>query len=254
MKRILLSMIVLLLTTAVDAQIKITGTVFDENKVPVQYAVVRVKATNASAVTNAKGEFALNVKDEKTNVTVSYLGYKDNSFVVGSQRKFVINMEPRDGTMEEAVVVGFGVQKKINATGAVKTINNDVLESRPIASAVQGLQGVVGGLNITNDMGGGLGQDMQINIRGIGSIGEGSNSSPLILLDGMEGDLSTINPNDIENISVLKDAAASSIYGSRAPFGVILVTTKSGTQGTKVSYTGNVRFQQPINVPQMPDG
>lgn len=254
MKRILLSMLVLLITTAVDAQIKISGTVIDENNAPVQYAVVRVKGNSTPTVTNPKGQFSLTVNSEKTVFTVAYLGYKTKEVTVGTQRSFTVKIEPRDGLMEEAVVVGFGVQKKINATGAVKTINNDVLESRPIASAVQGLQGVVGGLNITNDMGGGLGQEMQINIRGIGSIGEGSNSSPLILIDGMEGDLSTINPNDIENISVLKDAAASSIYGSRAPFGVILVTTKNGTQGTKVSYTGNVRFQQPLNVPQMPDG
>ena len=254
MKRILLSMLVLLITTAVDAQIKISGTVIDENNAPVQYAVVRVKGNSTPTVTNPKGQFSLTVNNEKTVFTVAYLGYKTKEVTVGNQRNFTVKIEPRDGLMEEAVVVGFGVQKKINATGAVKTINNDVLESRPIASAVQGLQGVVGGLNITNDMGGGLGQEMQINIRGIGSIGEGSNSAPLILIDGMEGDLSTINPNDIENISVLKDAAASSIYGSRAPFGVILVTTKNGTQGTKVSYTGNVRFQQPLNVPQMPDG
>jgi TonB-dependent SusC/RagA subfamily outer membrane receptor len=95
---------------------------------------------------------------------------------------------------------------------------------------------------------------MNINIRGVGSIGEGSDSSPLILIDGMEGDLSSINPNDIANISVLKDAAAASIYGSRAPFGVILVTTKSGDKGTSVSYTGNLRIQQPVKVPNTVSG
>lgn len=247
-------MLALLLATAVDAQIKISGTVLDESDLPVQHASLRVKGEGGATSTNANGEFTLTVQDEKATVTVTYLGYEPSTFVPGSQRTFTIRLRPKDDMMEEAVVVGFGVQKKINATGAVKTIGNDALESRPISSATQGLQGVVGGLNITNDMGGELGTEMQINIRGVGSIGEGSNSSPLILIDGMEGDLSTINPNDIENISVLKDAAASSIYGSRAPFGVILVTTKKGSQGTKVTYTGNVRFQQPINVPQMPDG
>ena len=247
-------MLALLMATAVDAQIKISGTVLDESDLPVQHAALRVKGESGSTFTNANGEFALTMQDENATVTVTYLGYEPSTFVPGSQRTFTIRLRPKDDMMEEAVVVGFGVQKKINATGAVKTIGNDALESRPISSATQGLQGVVGGLNITNDMGGELGTEMQINIRGVGSIGEGSNSSPLILIDGMEGDLSTINPNDIENISVLKDAAASSIYGSRAPFGVILVTTKKGSQGTKVTYTGNVRFQQPINVPQMPDG
>lgn len=247
-------MLALLMATAVDAQIKISGTVLDESDLPVQHAALRVKGESGSTFTNANGEFALTMQDENATVTVTYLGYEPTTFVPGSQRTITVRLRPKDDMMEEAVVVGFGVQKKINATGAVKTIGNDALESRPISSATQGLQGVVGGLNITNDMGGELGSEMQINIRGVGSIGEGSNSSPLILIDGMEGDLSTINPNDIENISVLKDAAASSIYGSRAPFGVILVTTKKGSQGTKVTYTGNVRFQQPINVPQMPDG
>ncbi|MBR1593441.1 MAG: TonB-dependent receptor [Alloprevotella sp.] len=254
MKRILISMFALLMATVANAQIIISGTVLDESDLPVHGATLRVKGENKPTFTNATGEFSLSIQDKNATIDVTFLGYEPTSFVPGSQRTFTIRLRPKDAIMEEAVVVGFGVQKKINATGAVKTIGNDALESRPISSATQGLQGVVGGLNITNDMGGELGTEMQINIRGIGSIGEGSNSSPLILIDGMEGDLSTINPNDIENISVLKDAAASSIYGSRAPFGVILVTTKKGSQGTKVTYSGNVRFQQPINVPQMPDG
>lgn len=247
-------MFALLMATVANAQIIISGTVLDESDLPVHGATLRVKGENKPTFTNATGEFSLSIQDKNATIDVTFLGYEPTSFVPGSQRTFTIRLRPKDAIMEEAVVVGFGVQKKINATGAVKTIGNDALESRPISSATQGLQGVVGGLNITNDMGGELGTEMQINIRGIGSIGEGSNSSPLILIDGMEGDLSTINPNDIENISVLKDAAASSIYGSRAPFGVILVTTKKGSQGTKVTYSGNVRFQQPINVPQMPDG
>jgi len=162
-------------------------------------------------------------------------------------------MQPTSDELGEVVIVGFGTQKKINATGSVKTIGSEVLESRPISNAVQGLQGTIAGLNITNDAGGGLGTEMEINIRGVGSIGEGSSSSPLILIDGMEGSLSEINPNDIENVSVLKDAAAASIYGSRAPFGVILVTTKKGKQGSKVTYSGNVRLQQPISVPDPVD-
>lgn len=254
MKKYIFFLLSSLLTVTVDAQIAIRGTVTDENSLPVEHATLRVKGDNLFTTTNTAGEFMMTVLGEASVVTVNYLGYEPYTFTVGKERTFSITLRPKDDVLEEAVVVGFGVQKKINATGAVKTIGNESLESRPIANAVQGLQGVVGGLNITNDMGGELGGEMQINIRGIGSIGEGSNSAPLVLIDGMEGDLSTINPNDIENISVLKDAAASSIYGSRAPFGVILVTTKQGKQGMKVTYTGNVRFQQPINVPQMVDG
>ena len=115
--------------------------------------------------------------------------------------------------IDEVVIVGFGTQKKINATGSVKTIGNEVLEARPLSNAVQGLQGTIAGLNITNDAGGALGQEMSINIRGVGTVGDGSSGSPLVLIDGMEGDLSSINPNDIANISGLKDASSDAIYG-----------------------------------------
>lgn len=129
------------------------------------------------------------------------------------------------------------------------------LESRPVTSAVQALQGLVPGLKISTNTGE-LDKNMGISIRGTGTIGKDANGksyssgSPLILIDGMEGDLNTVNPQDIENISVLKDAAASSIYGSRAPFGVILVTTKSGKIGkTSVNYNANLRISSPINMP-----
>lgn len=184
---------------------------------------------------------------------ISYIGYEECEQKVGTKHNLTITLKPIANVLEETVIVGFATQKKINATGAVKTIGDDVLADRPISNAVQGLQGTIAGLNISNDSGGGLGTEMNINIRGIGSIGEGSSSSPLVLIDGMEGDLSTINPNDIENISVLKDGASASIYGSRAPFGVILVTTKSGKKGFSVNYRGNVNVKQPISVPNPVD-
>lgn len=127
--------------------------------------------------------------------------------------------------LDEVVVVGFGTQKKVNLTGSVGLATAKEIEARPVANATQALQGLVPGLQITTNTGE-LDKNMSINIRGNGTIGDGSSGSPLILIDGMEGDINTVNPQDIENISVLKDAAASSIYGSRAPFGVILVTTK----------------------------
>ena len=128
-------------------------------------------------------------------------------------------------TLDEVVVVGFGTQKKVNLTGAVGIATAKEIESRPVTSATQALQGLVPGLKISTNSGM-LEKNMDISVRGTGTIGDGSSGSPLILVDGMQGDLNTINPQDIENISVLKDAAASSIYGSRAPFGFILVTTK----------------------------
>ena len=122
-------------------------------------------------------------------------------------------------------------------------------------SVAQALQGEVPGLNFSvGNAGGSLKSRMGLNIRGIGTIGDGSNAAPLVLIDGSEGDLYSISPNDIESISVLKDASSSAIYGSRAAFGVILVTTKSGKEGrTNVSYNGNVRFSTATQIPEMPN-
>ena len=210
------------------AQVKVTGTVTDENSEPISFATVKIKNAQSGTTTDINGKFSINVPDGKSTLQITYVGYEPYEVTIGNQRDLRISLSPASDMLKEVVVVAFGTQKKINATGAVKTIGDEVLEARPITNAVQGLQGAISGLNITNDVGGELGAEMNINIRGVGSIGEGSSSSPLILIDGMEGDLSTINPNDIENISVLKDGASASIYGSRAPFGVILVTTKKG--------------------------
>lgn len=140
-------------------------------------------------------------------------------------------------------------------TGAVGMVNSEVLEARPVQNVSQALQGVVPGLNLSvNNGGGALDSEMNINIRGTGTIGDGSGSSPLILIDGIEGSLNTVNPNDIESVSVLKDAASASIYGARAAFGVVLVKTKSGQSGkARVTYSGNVRFSDATNLPEMLD-
>jgi TonB-linked SusC/RagA family outer membrane protein len=256
MKKYILSLILCLSTVAAayaDALVK--GVVYEPSGETAIAATVYEKGNPTGGVsTDIDGAFTLKVSSLNATLVVSYIGMETQEVALKGRDKVDITLKDSGGVnLDEVVVVGYGVQKKINATGSVKTIDNAVLESRPVANAVQGLQGAVAGLNITNDAGGALGESMNINIRGVGSIGEGSSSSPLILIDGMEGDLSTINPNDIANISVLKDAAAASIYGSRAPFGVILVTTKSGQKGTSVTYSGNVRIATPISVPKMLD-
>lgn len=251
---ILLGFIISLLpVTALAQEISIRGVVLDETGEGLPGANVFVKGESVGTATDFEGNFVLKVPSNNSVIVASFVGYINKEIKVGNQREFKIQLTSDSQILDAVVIVGFGTQKKINATGAVKTIDNAVLEARPLSDAVQGLQGAVAGLNITNDQGGALGQKMEINIRGLGSIGEGSSSSPLVLIDGMEGDLSSINPNDIENISVLKDAAAASIYGSRAPFGVILVTTKSGERGLRVNYTGNVRISQPNSVPESVD-
>ena len=242
------------LAAAAQDVITVSGTVYEPDGQPAIGVSITVDGKPGVGVnTDLDGKYRIAVSPKGTLV-VSYIGYETQKVRVDGHTTVNITLsDAKSVNLQEVVIVGYGTQKKINATGAVKTIDNSVLEARPVANAVQGLQGAVAGLNITNDAGGALGESMNINIRGVGSIGEGSSSQPLILIDGMEGDLSTINPNDIENISVLKDAAAASIYGSRAPFGVILVTTKGGEKGIRVQYSGNVRFQQPVSVPTMVD-
>ena len=166
------------------------------------------------------------------------------TFRNGSSLSVVLKEDAK--ALDEVVVVGFGTQKKVNLTGSVSVVSGDEIATRPVQNATQALQGVVPGLQISSNSGT-LDATPNINIRGTGTIGQGSSSSPLILIDGMEGDLNTINPQDIESISVLKDAAASSIYGSRAPFGVILITTKKGGDGkVVVNYNNSFRWSSLI--------
>ncbi len=257
MKKYILSLLCCLFGVVSAMAFNVKGVVYEPDGEPAVGATVIEKGKpNNGVSTDFDGNFSINVASEKSVLVVSYIGYQQQEVPVNGKTEIEIHLKSDGGiNLDEVVIVGYGIQKKINATGAVKTIDNAVLESRPLSNAVQGLQGAVAGLNITNDAGGGLGTTMKINIRGQGTIGDGSSGDPLILIDGMEGDLNTINPSDIENISILKDAASASIYGSRSPFGVILVTTKSGRQGTaKVNYTGNVRAAQPIGVPHQATG
>ena len=235
-----------------QARKKVSGIVTDENGDPIIGANIKEKGTQNGVITDLDGQFALEVA-EGTTLQVSYIGYETQEVKVGAQEKYAIQMKANDQSLNEVVVVGFGTQKKVNLTGSVGMVNAKELSSRPVANATQALQGLVPGLQITQNNGR-LDGTPTINIRGIGTISSGTSGAPLVLIDGMEGDLNTINPQDIENISVLKDAAASSIYGSRAPFGVIMVTTKTGKEGkTSVNYNNSFRWNSPINMPEMMD-
>ena len=251
--KLFLCSLILLSTPGFAQVLHITGTVVDDKKEGLPGVNVIIKGTSTGTITDLDGKFSINVPDRKAVISISFTGYKTQNIQIGSKTNLQVTLLEDAQLIDEVVIVGFGTQKKENLTGAVKSVDVKVLESRPITNTVSGLQGAVAGLNITNDNGGAPGQKMSINIRGAGSISDGSKASTLVLIDGVEGDLSLVNPNDIENISVLKDAAASSIYGSRAPFGVILVTTKGGKKGLSVTYTGNVRMQNPLNTPHMLD-
>lgn len=231
----------------------VSGNVTDEFGIPLAGVTIMVKNSTKGTVTDFDGNYTINQVSSEDILLFTYVGMKSVEIPVGSQNTINTTLYGEVIGFDEVVVVAFGKQKKVNLTGAVGTVDKEKLESRPVQNATQMLQGTVAGLNIAQP-GGSLEDKASINIRGTGSIGQGSTSSPLILIDGMEGDINSINPQDIETISVLKDAAASSIYGSRAPFGVILVTTKKGTEGkTVVNYNNNFRVNTPINIPDMMD-
>lgn len=243
-------------TQTVQQQRQVIGVVKDVNGEPIIGASVVEKGTTNGTLTDLEGTFSLQVKSEATDspliLVVSYIGYLSQEITVNSNKKIEIVLKEDNKLLNEVVVVGFGSQKKVNLTGSVGVIDGKELLERPVANAAQALQGLIPGLQVfqTN---GSLESRPNVNIRGTATIGEGSSGSPLVLIDGMEGDLNTINPQDIKNISVLKDAAASSIYGSRAPFGVILITTKTGRSDGKVNvnYNNNFRFGTPINMNRM---
>lgn len=242
-----------LMSFSISAQNQtISGIVLDVANEPIIGASVLIKGTTNGSLTDLDGNFKLATSTDAT-LEISYIGYQSVEVKAVAGEKLTVILQENTALLDEVVVVGFGVQKKVNLTGAIGIAEAKDFESRPITSATQGLQGVVPGLQITTNTGE-MDKNMKINIRGTGTIGEGSSGSPLILIDGMEGDLNSVNPQDIENISVLKDAAASSIYGSRAPFGVILVTTKSGKAGrVSVNYNNSFRMSQPINLPKAMD-
>lgn len=230
---------------AVQQTAQVNGIVVDPSGEPIIGATIKVKGQSVGAISDIDGGFTINAQ-RGDELEVSYIGYKTQAVKVSGSNVKVILLEDSKA-LDEVVVVGFGTQKKVNLTGAVAVIDGDELAQRPVATAAQALQGLVPGLQISATSGT-LDANPDINVRGTATIGEGSSGSPLILIDGMEGDLSTINPQDIENYSVLKDAASSSIYGSRAPFGVILITTKNGTKGgkIKVNYNNSFRFSDLI--------
>lgn len=217
-----------------------------------QGVTVLVAGTTDGTLTDDNGYFLINA-DAGSTLQIACLGYVTKEVKVGKSSVLSVVLEEDVKLLDEVVVVGFATQKKVNLTGSVATIDSKALESLPVQNAVQALQGQVPGLVITQNNGQ-LNTKANVNVRGLTTIGQGSSGSVLILIDGVEGDLNTINPQDIDNISVLKDAAASSIYGSRAPFGVILVTTKKGSDGeTRINYNNSIRFNTPINMPHEAD-
>lgn len=253
-----LLVVLLLVPTVLWAQstITISGTILDENDQPVISATVTVlDVSNKGAITDADGHFVLKDVSPDATLRISYIGYVTQEIKVAGRSDLSIRLVPDSELLEEVVVVGYGTQKKENLTGAVASIDVDkAMQDRPIADVGHALQGVTPGLTVTS-ISGQLGQGPTIKLRGSsGSVNAGSGTTPLILVDNVPiPDLSFVNPNDIASISVLKDAASASIYGTRAAFGVILITTKKGLSGQKptITYSTNFAWQTPTVMPKL---
>lgn len=242
------------LVTSVSAQSGASGVVKDVEGGGIIGASVVVKGTTNGVSTGVNGEFTLPGAKNGDVLQVSFIGYVMQEVTWKGTPLEIVMIEDAQG-IDEVVVVGYGIQKKTNVTGAVSMVDSKAFESRPVSNVTQALQGQIPGLTMSVGSGGGtLDSEMSIAIRGAGTIGSGSSGSPLVLIDGIEGNMNTVNPNDIESVSVLKDAASASIYGARAAFGVIMITTKGGkSDKVRVSYTGNLRWSNATQIPDMPN-
>ena len=229
---------------------KITGTVLDATGMPVIGANVMVKGTTNGTITDMDGKFSLDV-EEGAILVVSYIGFSNQEIKVGNQTNLSIAMKEDAKALDELVVVGYGTQKKVNLTGAVSTVKADLLENRTTSDPVNMLTGQIAGVTIVQNTGQPGADSGNLRVRGIGTLG---NAEAMVIIDGVESSMDNVNPNDIESISVLKDAAASSIYGVRAANGVILITTKRGVIGKPiVSYNGYIGWQAACRLPKFLD-
>ena len=226
---------------------KITGTVVDAQG-PVIGASVMEKGTTNGTVTDFDGNFTLNVNPGAT-IVISYIGYETQEIKVGNQSNINITLNEDDAVLEEVVVVGYGTMKKKLVTGATVQVKGDEIAKLNTTNALEAMQSSTPGVNITQSSSQ-PGKGYKVYIRGIGTTGD---SSPLYVIDGVAGgDINAINPNDIESIDVLKDAASAAIYGSRAANGVILVTTKQGKEGKiELTYNGAIGWSNVAKRPQM---
>ncbi|WP_158712657.1 TonB-dependent receptor [Parabacteroides pacaensis] len=228
----------------------ITGIVTDEKGEPVIGANIVEKGTANGTISDANGAFSLNLFNNRSLLLVSYIGYNSQEIDPGTEDKLIIRLTEDTQKLDEIIVVGYGTAKKVNLTGAVVQIDNKSMENRPVTNIGKALQGMIGNLNMSvSGAGGAPGSTMDYNIRGTTSL---SGGSPLFIVDGVPADnINNINPSDVETLTVLKDAASAAIYGARAAYGVILVTTKSGAKDEKtwVSYNNVFGYNHATTVP-----
>lgn len=229
-------------------QVTARGKVTDQNSQALEGVSILEKGTTNGTTTDGEGNFSLNILDESATLIFSYVGFERQE-VSASSTFMAVVLTGSLAELDEVVVVGYGTQRKANLTGAVSAVTMDeVLGNRPVSSTAEALQGAIPGLRITSDSGR-PGTGASVNVRGSTSINGGA---PLVLVDNVPMAMNNVNPMDIESVTVLKDAAASSIYGARAAFGVILITTKKGNknQPNRFEYSTNVTFSEANELPR----
>ena len=230
--------------------ITVTGTVNDTNGETLPGVNIVVKGTTTGVVTDFNGKYSITVPNTDAVLQFSFIGYITQEIAVSNQTIIMVTMSEDVAQIDEVVVVGYGQQKKVTLTGSVSQISGDEVLSRPSTNVTNSLQGLMPGVTVLRSSGqpGDENRGTSIRIRGFSSVND---VSAMVLIDGVEGNLSNLNPDDIESISILKDAASASIYGSRAAGGVILVTTKKGTaQKVSISYNGSYGISVPGIMPQ----
>ncbi|MGE5420549.1 MAG: carboxypeptidase-like regulatory domain-containing protein, partial [Chloroflexota bacterium] len=247
MRNLFLILLFLASATVYGQRVTISGTVSDETGMTLPGATVQVKGTSQGVLTDFDGKYSIEVAGTDVTLVFSFVGYTAKEVNAAGQTSVNVVLSSDVRGLDEVVVVGYGTQKKLNLTAAVDQVTSETLDNRPIPNLTQGLQGVMPNLNIKL-LDGKPTAAPSFNIRGTTSIGQGG--SALVLIDGVEGDPSLLNPSDIASISMLKDAASASIYGARGAFGVVLITTKNPEKGkTSVTFTSNYAVKQPIGVP-----
>lgn len=225
------------------------GQITDENGQGLSGVSVNLKGTSISTASDSMGKFSLIVPNEKGTLVLTHIGYLKKEIGFSGQSNIVITLERDASSLDGVVVVGFGTQKKLNLTGSVSSINSKSLASQPVGQLSASLQGLAPGVTVIQTTGAPGADVGTIRIRGIGTLND---ANPLVLIDGIEGSINSVDPNLVESISVLKDAASASIYGSRAANGVILVTTKRAKGGgLSVSYNAYVGWQRATNLPDI---
>ena len=247
LRQLMFLFMVVLCTSSAMAQKKVTGTIVDAAGEPIIGASVMVKGTSNGAVTDLDGNFTINNVPEDATLVFSYVGYRTQNLSARGKSNFQISLEEDKQLLDEVVVVGYGVQRKSDVTGALTRVNEEQLNNRPVSNAIEALQGKAAGVDITtSERPGTLGS---IRIRGNRSIN--ASNEPLYVVDGVplsSGGIESLNSRDIESIDILKDASSTAIYGSRGANGVVLITTKRGKEGKlQLTYNGSVTFEKIVD-------